>query len=46
MRDDFEEEINQYKFRIGEQQKQIEILQDKYKLLENYNEDMKEQMRK
>eukprot|EP00347_Sterkiella_histriomuscorum_P002884 403366426 len=43
MREDFDEEVSQYKYKISELQKQLEILHDKYKLLENYCEgDLKE----
>ena len=43
MQEDFDEEIGSYKCKLSELQKQIEIWQDKYKLLENYCEgDLKE----
>ncbi|CDW77066.1 guanylate-binding n-terminal domain containing protein [Stylonychia lemnae] len=44
MKDDFDDEISQYKYTLGEYQKQLEIMQDKYKLLENYTEDLKDQI--
>lgn len=44
MREDFEEELSSYKHRIAELEKQIELQLDKYRLLETYCDDLKNQM--
>ncbi len=41
MRDDYEEEMGSYKYRIAELEKQNELQNDKYRLLESYCDDLK-----